>query len=307
MVRSLSQSFDEYWNSQWAVPAEAFLRDPPTNDSFAEVDTALAAGRQRFRGSDYARAMGEEAASDSVRPPGYQLIPALAEALWDRPARIRTGDELGSMSPVHTKIRSLVESAKREVILISPYYIPAGPVLTTMQDVARRGVSVRVLTNSLASTDSPAAYAGYARHRRQLLASGIELYEQRPEAVVRVPRASRPSLSGTAVHAKAIIVDRAVAIVGSMNLDPLSRLHNTEVAIVVQSSSLGEELGDLFDDAILPARAFRIALSTPGLEDAPLVWVTEKDGKELRYESDPLASFRRRASLLGMFVPEDLM
>jgi putative cardiolipin synthase len=94
-------------------------------------------------------------------------------------------------------------------------------------------VRVRVLTNSLASTDVPAAYAGYERYRGRLLASGVELYEQKPDIVAREAGAKRPSLSGSALHAKAIIVDRAAVIVGSMNLDPLSRLHNTEAAVPV--------------------------------------------------------------------------
>jgi putative cardiolipin synthase len=305
VVRNLSRSFDDYWNSELAVPAEAFLREPPNKDSFAEIDAALAADLEKFRDSDYTRAMREAAASGFLRARNFPLIAAPAEALWDRPGEDRGSNAPEAMSQVRARVHALVESAQREVILISPYYIPARPGLATLQDLTRHGVRVRVLTNSLASTDVPAAYAGYERYRGRLLASGVELYEQKPDIVAREAGAKRPSLSGSALHAKAIIVDRAAVIVGSMNLDPLSRLHNTEVAVFAQSPALGK----LFDEAVLPTRAFRVRLGTPGRDDAALVWIGEQDGNVVRYEHDPLAGFWRRASasLLGLFVPEEIV
>ena len=75
----------------------------------------------------------------------------------------------------------LMGQARRDLLIISPYFVP-GPDMEAAFAAARaRGVRVRVLTNSLASNDAPIAHAGYARHRPQLLAMGVELYEMHSE------------------------------------------------------------------------------------------------------------------------------
>ena len=307
-MQELSRAFDDYWNSAWAVPIEAFLREPPDEVTFEHVEPVLAADYEKFSHSGFAQAMREAAASGSLRARNYELIRAPASALWDRPGESRAGTP-GATSEVLARVHALVESAQREVILISPYYIPAGPELATLGELVRHGVRVRVLTNSLASTDVPAAYAAYARYRGRLLRSGVELYEQRPNADGAASGARRSSLSGTSLHAKAIVVDRTTVVVGSMNLDPLSQLHNTEVAVVARSPALGEQIGKFFDDAVLPMRAFQCMLAVPGREDGGLVWIGEEGGKVVRYETDPLTGFWRRlsASLLGLLAPEELL
>jgi len=46
-----------------------------------------------------------------------------------------------------------------------------------LTDLSRRGVRVRVVTNSLASTDVPVVHSGYAKYRKRLLRAGVDLYE----------------------------------------------------------------------------------------------------------------------------------
>jgi putative cardiolipin synthase len=309
VVRELSRGFDDFWNSDAVVPTEAFLSEPPGKDALASVRAALEADLERFRDSDYARAMREAAASGFVRARNFTLTPGVAEALWDLPEKVHDRNNPSEPSEVRARVHALVASAKREVILITPYYIPAGPGLATLAELAKRGVRVRVLTNSLASTDVPVAYGAYARYRGRLLADGVEIHELRPEPEARPSGAKRIGLSAASLHAKAIVVDRSTVVVGSMNLDPRSRLHNTEVAVVVDGPVLAERLGELFDSAVLPENAFRVALSDPGRADSQPVWTVKGNGKTVRYEKEPLAGFWRRAaaSLLGAFVPEDLL
>lgn len=173
--------------------------------------------------------------------------------------------------------------------------------------LVRRNVRVRVLTNSLASTDYfPLAHSGYAHWRKRLLAAGIELHEMRPERPGDT-RSPQPGASHAYLHTKAVVIDRRRAILGSMNLDPRSRLQNTEVALFLESPELGAHLGALLDVAVRPARAFRVTLETAG-QDQTLVWTTEQDGSELRYDHEPASLWRRFLStVLGAFAPEDLL
>lgn len=191
--------------------------------------------------------------------------------------------------------------------MISPYFIPSEQGLEVLGALVRRKVRVRILTNSLVSTDYfPLAHSGYARWRTRLLAAGIELHEMRPEHSTALP-SERPDASRAYLHTKAIVIDRQRAVLGSMNLDPRSRVENTEVALFLESPALGARLGALLDAAVQPARAFRLTLEKTGEEQA-VVWTTEEGGKEVRYASEPASWWRRFLSaLLGAFAPERLL
>jgi len=106
-----------------------------------------------------------------------------------------------------------------------------------------------------------------------------------------------------------MVVDRKVVLVGSMNLDPRSRLSNSEISVLIESAVLGEQLGTLFEEATALDQAFRVELTEPGNEHAPLVWAGHEEGKLVRYTSEPLASWWRRivSGLLGALAPEELL
>lgn len=309
VVHELSRGFDDYWNSESAVPAEAFLAETPGADAFAQFELALIARLETFRETEYAKAVRETPLAGYVRTGNFPLIPAPARAYHDHPDVARSGAPEDPQGLVRTRVRPLIESAQREVILISPYFIPSDRGIETLGALVQRGVRVRVLTNSLASTDVPAVHSAYARQRGKLLSRGVELHEFRPSPSVTAGRAALFGSSRASLHAKAVIVDRAQVSVGSMNLDPRSRTHNTEVAVFAQSAILGDRLGRLFDESVLPAHSFRVTLSVAGDAGSALVWTGEKDGKPERYGSEPLAGFWRRAAaaILGMFAPDDML
>jgi putative cardiolipin synthase len=307
VVAELSRGFDDYWNSEWAVPIEAFLGELPEIADLDEALSRLSAKAARFRETAYARTLRDNELGRRVRDGRLALLAARATALYDDPVKLSSAaaDGEGRIAPV---LRGTVEAARREVILISPYFIPSERGLGVLGALAGRGVQVRVLTNSLASTDVPVVHAGYARYRGPLLARGVHLHEFRPGAARS--GSVRPGLSsGASLHAKAVVVDRRIVLVGSMNLDPRSRLENTEVVVLIESAELGAELGRLFDEAVSPDRAFRVALSEPGNASAPLVWTGVEDGKPVRYGGEPLASWWRHfvAGALGALAPEALL
>ncbi len=309
VVGELSRGFDAYWNSESAIPAEAFLPGPPEENAFADFEATLIAHLQAFRDTPYAKAVRDTPLARYARAGTFPLTPAPAEAFYDRP---HVAGEPASKEPaslVQTRVRPLIESARREVVLISPYFIPSDRGVDMLGKLVAQGVRVRVLTNSLASTDVPAVHAGYARQRGKLLARGIEIHEFKPAPAKEPTRAGLIGSSRASLHAKAVIVDRSTVVVGSMNLDPRSRSHNTEVAVFAQSTLLGERLGTLFDESILPSHAFRVTLATPGNENSALVWLGEQDGKAQRYTSEPLAGFWRRvaAGVMGLFAPDDML
>jgi putative cardiolipin synthase len=307
VVQDISRSFDEYWNSAWAVPIEASVPTPPGPERVAEFKRAWEARLESFRDSDYARALRETGPGLALRTGQLALTRARAEVVYDKPpnSKGRAADQ--SPRAIYSRLRPVVEAARQEVVLISPYFIPSEQGIEVLSALVRRNVRVRVLTNSLASTDYfPLAHSGYAHWRKRLLAAGIELHEMRPERPGDT-RSPQPGASRAYLHTKAVVIDRRRAILGSMNLDPRSRLQNTEVALFLESPELGAHLGALLDVAVRPARAFRVTLETAG-QAQTLVWTTEQDGSELRYDHEPASLWRRFLStVLGAFAPEDLL
>jgi len=302
LVRDVSHSFDAYWNNATAVPIKAVSSVPSESDQLAVIQEQLKSRAETFRDTHYAKALRETDFRRLLRSGQLALLTAPAAVLQDSPEKKLTQ---GKDQPVIFAIRSAVLAARREALLISPYFVPSERGVAGLCSLAKKGVRVRILTNSLASTDVPVVHAGYARYRPRLLACGVELHELRPGV-----KSARKRLSlGTTLHAKVVIVDRSTLIVGSMNLDPRSRMLNTEVAVRIENPVMGEELSALFDEAVSPDQSYRVELTEPGNASSALVWVGEENKSPVRLDSEPLASLWQHfvSGLLGSMAPEELL
>jgi putative cardiolipin synthase len=230
---------------------------------------------------------------------------AEAQAIYDHPDHDKSGPasgiEHGAMDD-----RSGGTRTQSELLIVSPYFIPGEDGRRHLVEMVGRGARVAVLTNSLASTDSPAAHAGYARYRVDLLRGGVELYEARPEAGPAHSRSHRwGRASPSSLHAKLVVQDRARAIVGSLNQDPRSRSHNTEGWIAIEGAELATDLAALFEEAAELHHSFKLELS--GADDAQQIeWRSQEGGTSVRYDVEPNASvwLRLWRRTLGALVPE---
>lgn len=291
-VHRLSRVFDEYWNSDLAYPIEALVKLPE------------AGARGGTRGPAAATPDGMPASRFDLA--NLKLVRAPARVLADKPEKATDGRASGEDAIVYHDVLSILRGAKREVLIISPYFIPVDEVMVILRELRARGVAVRVLTNSLASTDMPPVFAAYARRRRDLLQAGVELYELRP--IPGDPRGLLRSyqMSKTALHAKAALVDQRIVFVGSMNLDPRSKIENTEDGLVLFSSELGTQLARIFARGTSPENSYAVRLGEDG---RTLDWVTRHADGESHYSCEPDAGFLRRLlnPLLRVTVPEYLL
>jgi putative cardiolipin synthase len=146
-----------------------------------------------------------------------------------------------------------------------------------------------VLTNGAESTDVDPACAAYRTYRKDLLKSGIELFELRRAS----GREHRGEMHGThtALHAKTFGVDRAQIYVGSFNFDPRSANLNTELGLVIDSPELASALSRGFED-VVPLIAYQLELDRGG----NIVWLERSKGRAepLRLTHEPGAGFWRR-------------
>jgi putative cardiolipin synthase len=177
--------------------------------------------------------------------------------------------------------------------MFSPYFVPGEHGVIMLTDLEERGVQVRVLTNSLASTDVGVVHAGYAKYRKPLLHGGVELYEFKPTADT-AEKGKFDKLRGSSdasLHAKTSILDGETLFVGSANLDPRSGKLNTEMGILLQSEPLARGLADWFEEH--QARiAYRVTLDPGPCEHEQrckgrLTWSDEEPGRQAVYFKDP--------------------
>jgi cardiolipin synthase C len=168
-------------------------------------------------------------------------------------------------------------------------------------DLAKSGVRVRVITNSLAATDEKSVHIGYVKHREELLRAGVQLFELKPEASAIVKRAGDIGRGAKAgLHAKTYTLDGRALFVGSFNMDPRSSLLNTEMGLVIESPSLAAQLSAAVDRAY-PSLAYRVTLA----DDGSLRW---EDGTGKVYDTDPDSAWLDRAAVrMGTWFPIDWM
>jgi putative cardiolipin synthase len=311
IVGELSKAFDVYWNSASAVPIE-------------QLGGALnAAAAERSRQSLLARAAACEdspscaALVPSTRPDETDWLRSkIGKLIWadadvgvdppeeDKPS-VPSGIEHGWIEDRPGGART-----QSELLIVSPYLVFGQDGLDHLNDMRRRGIRVAILTNSLDSTDSLAAHAGYARQREALLAIGVELYEMRPQPGITRHGPTHRWLQPQAgsLHAKIVVQDRTRAIVGSLNQDPRSRLHNREIWLTVRSTELAAELGALFDEASDAHHAYRLEL-IDGDDGQRVQWHTQERGQTVVHSVEPADSpwLKLWRAVLGAIVPEHLL
>jgi len=156
----------------------------------------------------------------------------------------------------------LVKGAQKSVTIESPYLVTTPLSQDLFRDAIARGVRVRILTNSLASTDNLEAFSGYQRERDALLAIGVEIYEFKPDAQVRrqVMTGALQATLGYAptfgLHAKSMVVDDHIAVIGTFNLDPRSANLNTECFAVIRNARIAQDLRQAMDVDTRPENAW---------------------------------------------------
>ena len=210
----------------------------------------------------------------------------------------------------------LMGQARRDLLIISPYFVPGPDMKQAFAAARARGVRVRVLTNSLASNDAPIAHAGYARHRPDLLTMGVDLYEMRSElpGVLRGSLGSTGSTGGgggtgsmgssrAMLHSKLLIMDGRLLVIGSMNLDIRSQRQNTEIALLIRSTDLSRRATAQIETALSGA-AWRVQLN-----EGALVWRAPQGSglNDATSEPDASAPLRLMLQLLGPLAPDHLL
>ncbi|KVT68716.1 phospholipase [Burkholderia ubonensis] len=298
VTRDISASFDAYWASGSSYPLRVLNHqtfDPKELDAMRDELRA----HWRKNAEPYnAKPLNATPLAQQIARGELGLVWAPAEFKADAPDKVAQPTD-DYVSPPMRRLAELIRAAQHEFLAFSPYFVPHDEGVKILGDTTARGVRVAILTNSLAATDAVAVQAGYGPYRVPLLRHGVELYEYKA-------RPGRPRLLGSrsraSLHAKAYVIDREILVIGSMNLDRRSAHLNTELALVIHSPALAQQVATIFARATQPDESYRVqlaALSGPGASE--LTWTGTDEGVLRTYHVDPYAGLLRNV-LTGVFM-----
>jgi len=291
IVPQLSATFDAFWNSKYAYPI-ASIAAPVQSEG---VPRALEESAMAGDASWLAREL------DAM---DLELTWVPATILADGPAKIASDVAPNVEVTIANNVSALMRSATQEVIIISPYFVPGNDGVALMRELVSRGVHIRVLTNSLASTDSPLVHNGYSRYRLELLRLGVELSEVRPKLGHKRQRFHPFKSSNASLHAKAVVIDQKTVFIGSMNMDARSAHTNSEMGLVLRSTDIAHQVTGLLDDVSADG-SYKLELDA----DGRIVWSSGEPGELDVWHTDPETTRLQRLTLrlLAPFAPEELL
>jgi len=292
IVPALSASFDAFWNSKYAIPigsvAGAMSPEDPSAPPLVEPDFSVNASWLEH----------------DLNARNVQLIWVPATVLADGPAKIASETSPEEELTIASDIRALMKTAKEELIIISPYFIPGKQGVALIGDLVARGVRVRILTNSLASTDSPLVDIGWARYRVALLKLDVDVREMRPKLGQKHARFHPFRSSNASLHAKALVIDQKIVFVGSLNMDERSARTNSELGLVISSAEIARQITSLLDDLSSDC-SYKLQLDA----NNHVEWVSGEAGMQKIWHTDPETSRTERLwlKLLSPFAPDELL
>lgn len=159
----------------------------------------------------------------------WVLTQPLEEMLKDlediKTIKFAFNDPTKSMINVEDKLsmqvmNSFSTNAKNEILIVTPYLYPTEKELQTLEQVAAKGIKIKIVTNSLASTDTTLVHAAFLTIKQRLINLGAEIYLFKGPEIL---------------HCKGVVIDGKISLIGSFNFDRRSAMINREIGIRVGS------------------------------------------------------------------------
>ena len=190
----------------------------------------IARGLQMVFLGDWEFASGEAVAGQAYFPPEPELRSAIS-------AQVFASGPDENYDSIHKLYVGAVSSARRRVLLSSPYFVPDEALRVALETAALGGAEVSVLVPK--DGDVPLVAAAARSYYPELVASGVRVFEYGPPVL----------------HAKTLVVDDFVAIVGTANADPRSFRLNFEVALAAWDPTTCDALAAAFEADLAHATA----------------------------------------------------
>ena len=275
-VKTIQASFEEFWNSDLSVKVEdrfngwglmqknVSIDDKEIKQIYCDLHS-YAKMPENFAPEVRVAIADVPAAFTSL---ARQITWGQVEFISDRPGKNDNRLSLSGGGRTTSALAKLVESARTSIVIQSPYLVLSDNAIEVFRRSIERGVTVRINTNSLASTDNLQAFSGYWSQRKHLLEMGLQIYEYKPKPDVQHKLMQNiPTTTGKtpifSLHAKTMVIDEEIVYIGTFNLDPRSENLNTEVGAIVHDSALARKVEDLIEVDMAPGNSWSATKDNP--------------------------------------------
>lgn len=267
---TVQQSFNQFWDSEWSVPVDSII-----SVEEAKLNTDIKYEYLHQYACNPLNFWPQVREKIKMVPMAFKKIQDSGDLVWvdrvsfvsDAPGKNKGDEGLQGGGASTDALIKLIQSAKKSISIQSPYLVTTELSQQLFSDAIKRGVQVKILTNSLSSTDNLEAFNGYQREREALLKTGINIYEFKPDAAIRykiMTGALQKEINFTPIfglHAKSMVIDEEIAVIGTFNLDPRSANLNTECVAVIYDSTIGSKLHQAMEEDMKPENAWHTTTS----------------------------------------------
>ena len=268
---NVHNSFELFWNNALSVPVSNLVSE---EDSHPIDSTRFERLHQYACNPDNFWPQVRTKMKDL--PQAFQRIQQSGALVWvdsvffvsDIPGKNDGKKGLSGSGACTDTLVQLIKRAKYSIDIQSPYLITTDRGQALFREAVNRGVKVRILTNSLASTDNLEAFSGYQRDRKKLLKTGVQIYEFKPDAEERkkvMTGALQEKMNFTPIfglHAKTMVIDNEITIIGTFNLDPRSANLNTECVAIVHSKQITQRVMKGIEEEFKPENSWHTTLTS---------------------------------------------
>ena len=248
ITQDVSQSFTSFWESELTVPIADLAGDeaPSYHEGMFYLLHQYACDPANFWPQVRTKIDNMPKAFAEMTSQGKLVWLDSVQFVSDDPGKNDGSEGLSGGGLTTTALVNLVDKAQKSIDIQTPYLITTDYSLEIMRAAVNRGVEIRILTNSLASTDNVEAFSSYQKERAKILATGARIFEFKPNAAERTKimtgelhRAEDESpIFG--LHAKSMVIDEEITVIGTFNFDPRSANLNTECITIIPSAKVAK-------------------------------------------------------------------
>ncbi len=171
VVDEISQDFDHYWNAPASYPLHKIV-----SKTYEPVDLSKTADEKYAVSSEnYRQSLGKSDFLNQLDMGKLDFEWVKVEFVSDNPDKVLDKHQKGDN--LIEKIQDTLITPKHSLTIVSPYFVPMDKWTQRFVDLAKNGIELNILTNSLTANDVMAVHAGYMRYRKPLLEGNVKLYE----------------------------------------------------------------------------------------------------------------------------------
>ena len=242
VAKSATKSFMAYWDYERSIPATLL----PSKRSMKSYLKEIKAISQRIA----TQPSGFIKYDTTIRSFVQQYTTKRFDMAWGRAVFIADApdkiEKIHQRRPITDALKQIFSRTKSDVYIAAAYLVPGKHALGDLSSLKNRKISINVLTNSLASTDSLVVYAAWERYRDNFLKNGVRVYEYQYEGKNKKNGRKKSGVrgklsSGASLHSKTIVFDERITWVGSFNLDQRSSNLNTESVVIFENSEFAKK------------------------------------------------------------------